>query len=78
MTMKEICSKFRSLLRYVPYIIDEKPKLKHFLNCFHIMFKERIEYENMKTLEEAMRKINFCYDQNKNKRENVPNWKTKR
>jgi len=26
MTMKELCSKFSSLLRYVSYIIDEKPK----------------------------------------------------
>ena len=25
-----------------------------------------------------MRKSNFCYDQNKNKRENIPNWKNKR
>ena len=37
-----------------------------------------IEYDNLKALEEAMRKENFCYDQNKNKRENVPHWKTKR
>ena len=26
MTMKELCSKFESLLHYVPYIIDEKLK----------------------------------------------------
>ena len=25
-----------------------------------------------------MRKTNLCHDQNKDKRENVPNWKTKR
>ena len=42
------------------------------------MFKERIEYDNSKTLEEATRKENFYYDQNKNKRESVPNWKNKR
>ena len=78
MAMKELDSKFLSLLHYVPYIIDEKQKIKHFLNCLLLMFKERIEYDNPKTLEEAMRKSNFCYDQNKNKKENVPNWKTKR
>ena len=43
-----------------------------------LMVKERIEYENPKSLEEAMRKKNFCYDTNKNKRENIPKWKTKR
>ena len=42
------------------------------------MFKEHIEYDNMKTLEEAMRKVNLCYDQNKNKRESVPTWKAKK
>ena len=67
MTMKELCSKFLSLLRYVPYIIDENPKIQHFLSCFPIMFKEQIEYDNPKMLEEVMRKEKLCYDQNKNK-----------
>ena len=39
MTMKEICSKFPSLLHYVPYIIDEKLKIQCFLSCLPIMFK---------------------------------------
>ena len=43
-----------------------------------LMFKERIEYDNPKTLEEAMRKANFYYDQNKNKRESIPAQKNKR
>ena len=72
MTMKELCCKFLSLLRYVPCMIDEKPEMQRFISCFPIMFKERIEYDNPKTLEEAVRKENFCYNQNKNKRENVP------
>ena len=42
------------------------------------MLKEQIEYDNPKALEEVMRKENFCYDQNKNKRKNVPTWKDKR
>ena len=65
MTMKELCSKFFILLCYEPYIIDEKPKIQHFLSCFPIMFKEQIEYDNPKMLEEAMRNTNLCYDQNK-------------
>jgi len=31
------------------------------------MFKERIEYDDSKTLEEALRKEKFFYDKNKNK-----------
>ena len=42
------------------------------------MFKEHIEYDNKKTLKEAMRKVNFYYDQNKNKREIISSWKNQR
>jgi len=73
MTMKELCSKFLSLLRYVPYLIDEKPKVQRFLSCLPFTFKDRIEYDNPKTPEEAMIKANFCYEQSKHKRDNTPN-----
>ena len=62
MNMKELNSKFLSLLRYVPYIVNEKPKVQWFLSCFGFHIKDRIEYDNPKTLEEAMRKANFCYE----------------
>ena len=67
MLMKEICSKFVSLLRYIPYIIDEKNRIQRFLSCFPTMFKEQIEYDNLKMLEEAMRKENLCYTKKKRK-----------
>ena len=75
--MKDLSSKFLSLLRYVPYIIDEKPKLQWFLSCLPTRFKYRIEFDNLKTLEEAMRKVYFCFEQSK-KREIIPNWKNKK
>jgi len=50
MAMKELCSKFMSLLRYVPYIIDEKPKIQRFLSCLPAIFKDMIEYDNPKKL----------------------------
>jgi len=77
MSMKELCNKFLSLLRYVPYLIDEKPKIQRFLSCLPTIYKDRIEYDDPRTLEEATRKANFCFDQNNNKREVVPNWKNK-
>ena len=40
MSMKELSSKFLSLLRYVPYIIDEKPKIQRFLSCLPTSFKD--------------------------------------
>ena len=69
MSLKELSSKFLSLLRY---IIDENPKIQRFLRCLPFSFKDIIESDNSKTLEEAMRKANFCYEQRKNKREGVP------
>ena len=70
--MKELNSKFLSLLRYVPYIVDEKPKVQWFLSCLRYHIKDMIEYGNLKTLEEAMRKANFCYEQN-HKKESMAN-----
>ena len=54
MNMKELNNKFLSLLRYVPYIVDEKPKVQRFLSCLPFHIKYRIEYDNPKTLEETM------------------------
>jgi len=78
LTMKELCSKFLSLLRYVPYLVDEKPKVLRFISCLPPIYRDRIEYDNPRTLEEAMRKANFCFDQNKNRREAVPSWRNKK
>ena len=62
MNMKELNSKFLSLLRYVPYIVDEKPKVQWFLSSLPFHTKDRIEYDNPKTPEEAMRKENNFYE----------------
>ena len=62
MTMKYLNSKFLILLRYVPYIVDEKTKVQRFFSCLPYHIKDRIEYDNPKTLEEAMRKATFCYE----------------
>ena len=75
--MKELSSKFLSLLRYVPYIIDEKLKIQMFPSCLPTSFKDIIEFDNPNTLGEVMRKADFFYEQGK-MRENIPNWKNKR
>ena len=77
MTMKDLNSNFLSLLRYVPYLVDEKPKVQRFLSGLPYHIKDRIEYDNPKTLEEAMRKANFCFEHNR-KKENLANWKAKK
>ena len=57
--------------------MDEKPKVQRFLSCLSYHIKNRIEYDNPKTLEEAMRKANLCYEHNR-KKEIMVNWKAKR
>ena len=74
MNMKELNCNFLSMLRYVPYLVDEKSKVQRFLSCLLYHIKYRIEYDNPKTLEEAMRKSNFCYEHNC-KKESIANYK---
>ena len=57
--------------------VDEKQKIQRFLRYLPTSFNDRIEFDNPKTLEEAMRKEEFCYEQGK-KREILPNWKAKK
>ena len=78
MTIKELFSELLSLIWYVPYIIDVNPKIQWFIRFMPLMFKEWIEYDNPKTLEEAMRKAKLFYDQNKNKRESISASKNQR
>ena len=77
MNMKELNNKFLSFFRYVSYIVDDKPKVQWFLSCLPFHIKYRIEYDNPKTLEEAMRKEIFYYEQS-HKKESMSNWKAKR
>eukprot|EP00253_Pinus_taeda_P019416 PITA_19416 len=54
-TMDEFINRFTSLLRYVPYIKEEKAKV------------QRIEFDNPRTMDEAIRKARIYYQQNKQK-----------
>ena len=57
--------------------MDEKPKVQEFLSFLPFHIKDKIEYDNPKNLEDAMRNVNFCYEQN-HKKESMTNWKDKR
>ena len=54
MSMKELSRKFLSVLRYVPYIIDEKPKIQIFLSCLPTSFKDRIEFDHQRKFQQKM------------------------
>eukprot|EP00253_Pinus_taeda_P020635 PITA_20635 len=65
--MDEFINRFTSLLRYVPYIKEEKAKVQRFVSSLPAYIRERIEFDNPKTMDEAIRKARICYQQNKQK-----------
>ena len=64
-TMEEYANKFQELLRYVEYIKDEKVKIQRFLSGLPQSYKDKIEFYEPRTLEEAIRNAKYCYEQSK-------------
>ena len=57
--MEEYANRFLELLRYVRYIKDEKVKIHRFLSGLPQSYKDRIEFYEPRTMEEAIRKISI-------------------
>ena len=76
--MEEYANKFLELLRYVRYIKDEKVEIQHFLSGFPQSYKDRIEFYEPRTLEEAIRKAKYCYEQSKGKPDYHKTWMDKK
>ena len=62
-------------MRYVQYIRDEKVKVQCFLSGLPQSYKDRIEFYEPITLEEAIRKDKYCYEQSKVKPNYHKGWK---
>eukprot|EP00253_Pinus_taeda_P033962 PITA_33962 len=78
-TMDEFITRFTSLLRYVPYIREEKAKVQRFVSSLPPYMRERIEFDNPKSMDEVIRKARICYQQSKQKGETVnKKWNEKR
>ena len=75
--MEEYANKFLELLRYVRYIKGEKVKIQRFLSGLPKFYKDRIEFYEPRTLEEAIRKAKYCYEQSKGKLDYHKTWKDK-
>ena len=65
MTMEDLINKFLYLLRFMPYIKEEKVKVQWFLSYLLQYYKCQIEFDNLKTLDEALRKARLCFEQYK-------------
>jgi len=78
MSMDEFITKFTSLLRYVLYILKEKAKVQQFITSLLLFMKERLEIENLKTMEEVICKAQICYQQKKPKGDLSKRWTDKK
>jgi hypothetical protein len=63
--MEEYENNFLGLLKYVGFIKDEKVKIQRFLSGFTFFYKEKIQYDEPKTLTETIKKAKYLYDQGK-------------
>jgi hypothetical protein len=77
LTIDEYINKFLELLRYVPYIKEENMKMQWFLSGFPQSFQNIIEFDEPKTLEDAIQKARYCYEQFNHKEEYPKDWKKK-
>jgi hypothetical protein len=65
MTMAEYEKKFLGLLKYVGFMNDEKVKIQRFLSGMPAFYKEKIRYDEPKTLTETIRKDKYLYEQDR-------------
>jgi len=78
MTMDEYVKKFLDLIRYVTCISEEKIKIQRFLSGLPSFYKDRIQFDEPKTLEVAIRKAKHMYEQGKGKTDFRKSWQGKK
>ena len=76
--MEEYENKLLELLRYIRYIPDDKVNIQRLLSGIPQEYKDMIEFDEPRTLEEAIRKAKYCDDQNKRKNDFHKAWKDKK
>ena len=54
MTDEEYTSRFLKLFRYVPYLKEEKAKVHKFISGMPVTYRDRIEFDEPRSLEEAI------------------------
>jgi len=77
LTNEEYTNKFLELLRYMSYLTNEKAKVQIFVSGFPLVFKDQIEYDEPRSLEEVIGKLKHFYDKSKCKNESQHGWKGK-
>ena len=76
--MAEYEKKFLGLLTHVRFIDDEKVKIQIFPSGFPTFCKKKINYDEPKTFNEAMRKDKYLYEQGHGRESLQKSWKDKK
>ena len=63
MTYEEYSSRFFELLRYVPYLKEEKAKVQGFIHGLPVAYRDRNEFDEPRSSEEAIQKLKHFYEQ---------------
>lgn len=77
LTNDNYVTKFFELLRYVPYLKDEKSKINIFINMLPMEFRDKIELLKPQTLKDDIKKVEHCYEQEKRRPGIKNNWQAK-
>jgi len=63
----EYNSRFLELLRYMPCLKEEKANVQRFISGLPIAYRYWIEFNEPRSLEEAIRKLKHCFEKSKRK-----------
>jgi hypothetical protein len=77
LTIEEYVNKFLDLLIYVPYIKAKKAKVQRFISGLPKEYRNIIEFDEPKTLEDTIRKATYCHEQYRHRAESRGDWKQK-
>jgi hypothetical protein len=75
LTIEEYVNRFLNLLRYVPYIKAENEKVQRFISGLPKDYRNKIEFDEPKTLEDTIRKETYCQEQYGCRAEPREDWK---
>jgi hypothetical protein len=78
MSMEEYEKRFFDLLKSVDFIKDEKVKIQRFLSGSLSFYSDKIQYDNYKTLEEAIRRAKHLYEKSRGRSIFQKFWNDKR
>jgi hypothetical protein len=65
MTMDEYDKRFSKFIKYVDFIKDEKVKIQRFLSGLPSFYNDKIQYDNPRNLEEAIRREKHLYEKSR-------------